>query len=95
MDNQEANSTIENDAKCNICDKVFTAKCKVDTVSLSRIWSNEKMNQVNGYWSSPDHYWGNQMAQKIEIFNDPFLRKLRLKYEIHCYGNLVIEFIHL
>ena len=46
------------------------------------------MNQANGYWSSPDHYWGNQMAQKIEIFNDPFQRKLRLKYEIQPFGNV-------
>ena len=35
------------------------------------------MNQANGYWSSPDHYWGNQMAPKIEIFNDPFWRNFR------------------
>ena len=46
------------------------------------------MNQANGYWSSPDHYWGNQMAPKIEIFNDPFWRKLRLKYEIQPFGNV-------
>ena len=29
------------------------------TVSLSRIWLNEKMNQGNGYHSSPDPYAGN------------------------------------
>ena len=46
------------------------------------------MNQANGYWSSLDHYWGNQMAPKIEIFNDPFWRKLRLKYEMQPFGSV-------
>ena len=60
-----------------ICPFLIVCVVICRTVSLSRIWSNEKMNQANGYWSSPDHYWGNQMAPMIEIFTDPFWRKFR------------------
>ena len=47
------------------------------TVSLNRIWENEKMNQANGYHSSPDPYVGNQKAPKIEKFHELIWRKLR------------------
>ena len=47
------------------------------TVSLNRIWENEKMNQANGYHPSPDPYVGNQKAPKIEKFHEPFWRFLR------------------
>ena len=47
------------------------------TVSLSRIWLNEKMNQGNGYHSSPDPYVGNQKAPKIEKFHELIWRTLR------------------
>ena len=62
---------------CQIKLYLKSSQNRLNTVSLSRIWSIKKMNQANGYWSSPDHYWGNQMAPKIEIFNDPFWRKFR------------------
>ena len=49
----------------------------VDTVSLNRIWENEKMNQANGYHPSPDPYVGNQKALKIEKFHELIWRTLR------------------
>ena len=50
---------------------------KYVTVGLNRIWENEKMNQANGYHSSPDPYVGNQKAPKIEKFHELIWRTLR------------------
>ena len=47
------------------------------TVGLNRIWENEKMNQANGYHSSPDPYVGNQKAPKREKFHELIWRTLR------------------
>ena len=60
------------------------------TVSLSRIWFIDEMNPGNGYYFSLDPYLGYQMAPKIEKSTEPFWRKLRLKYEIQLFENLVL-----
>ena len=65
------------------------------TVSLSRIWFIDEMNPGNGYYSSPDPYLGKQMAPKIEKSTEPFWRKLRLKYEIQLFENLVLKYMYL
>ena len=55
--------------------KAWFLSC-ANTVSLNRIWENEKMNQPNGYHSSPDQHMGNQKAPKIEKFIGLIWRKL-------------------
>ena len=52
------------------------------TVSLNRVWLIDEMNPGNDYYSSPDLYVGNQKAQKIEKFHEPFLRFLRFFLEL-------------
>ena len=62
-------------------------------MSLSRVWFIDEMNPDNDYYSSPDQHMGNQKAPKIEIFTEPFWRKLRLKHEMQLFENLTYSFI--
>ena len=58
-------------------------------MSLSRIWFIDEMNPGNGYYSSLDPYLGNQKAPKVEKFTEPLGRKLRLKYEIQLFEDMM------
>ena len=62
-------------------------------MSLSRVWLIDEMNPGNDYYSSPDQYMGNQMAPKIEKFIGLILRKLRSKYEIQLFGDMMKIYI--
>ena len=62
------------------------------TVSLSRIWFIDEMNPGNDYYSSPDQHMGNQKAPKIEKSIGLIWRKLRSKYEIQVFGDMIKMF---
>ena len=51
------------------------------------------MNQGNGYHSSPDQYMGNQMAPKREKFHELIWRKLRSKYEVQHFGDMLEMYV--
>ena len=61
---------------------VQNCNCAHHTVSLNRIWLIDEMNPGNDYYPSPDLYLGNQKAQKIEKFHQPFWRFLRFFLEL-------------